>query len=76
MPTTKDLYDPVEAINQETNNDSKQSLDKKDEKLLEDLTTKEMRRSLCHKRSVSWLKKTEYISEKFPKFGTTTDKTK
>lgn len=77
--TEQDLGVSIDLINQETYevNDPNARLTEDDEKLLEDEAPapQDTKRSRCHNRAVAWLKKTEYISTEFNRYGASSDKT-
>lgn len=77
--TEQDLGVTIDLINPETYEvaDSNLRLTEEDEKLLEDevAAPQDTKRSRCHNRSITWLKKTEYISTEFNRYGASSDKT-
>lgn len=79
MLTEQDLGVTIDLINPETYDVPEKTprLEEKDEKLLEDeaLAPQDTKRSRCHNRAITWLKKTEYISTEFNRYGASSDKT-
>ena len=80
MLTEQDLGVSIDLINPETYEiDSIQNnrLAEEDERLLEDeiAAPQDTKRSRCHNRAITWLKKTEYISTEFNRYGASSDKT-
>ncbi|KAF7488611.1 RNA polymerase II-associated factor 1 -like protein [Sarcoptes scabiei] len=78
--TEQDLGVKIDLINPETyeiNNCKNIRLAEEDEKLLEDevVAPQDTKRSRCHNRAITWLKKTEYISTEFNRYGASSDKT-
>lgn len=71
MLTEHDLGVEIDLINKDTYaGDPNAQLDPADEKLLEEdvLTPQDSKRSRHHARSVSWLRRTEYISTESTRF--------
>lgn len=78
--TEQDLGVTIDLINPETyevNEYKNVRLAEEDEKLLEDeiAAPQDTKRSRCHNRAITWLKKTEYISTEFNRYGASSDKT-
>lgn len=80
--TEQDLGVSIDLINPETyelpeNVHPYMRLPDEDERLLEDeiAAPQDTKRSRCHNRAISWLKKTEYISTEFNRYGASSDKT-
>lgn len=77
--TEQDLGVSIDLINPETYEVTEPNLRlaEEDERLLEDelIAPQDTKRSRCHNRSIAWLKKTEYISTEFNRYGASNDKT-
>ncbi|XP_076308947.1 RNA polymerase II-associated factor 1 homolog [Tachypleus tridentatus] len=76
--TEHDMGVVIDLINPNTYAvDLNASLDLEDEKLLEEdnLGPQDSKRSRHHNKAVPWLKKTEYISTEFNRYGVSNDKT-
>ncbi|KAH9506122.1 RNA polymerase-associated factor [Dermatophagoides farinae] len=78
--TEQDLGVTIDLINPETYEIDEYKnlrLAEEDEKLLEDeiAAPQDTKRSRCHNRAITWLKKTEYISTEFNRYGASSDKT-
>ena len=77
--TEHDLGVTIDLINPDTYTAPNESakLAEEDEKLLEEelATPQDSRRSRCHNKTITWLKKTEYISTEFNRYGASSDKT-
>ena len=77
--TEHDLGVTIDLINPETyvSPIENPKLAEEDEKLLEEElnTPQDSKRSRCHNRTITWLKKTEYISTEFNRYGASSDKT-
>jgi len=77
--TEHDLGVTIDLINPETYVAPIEStkLADEDEKLLEEevATPQDSKRSRCHNKAITWLKKTEYISTEFNRYGASSDKT-
>ena len=77
--TEHDLGVTIDLINPETYIPPSDStkLAEEDEKLIEEelATPQDSRRSRCHNKTITWLKKTEYISTEFNRYGASSDKT-
>ena len=79
--TEHDLGVEIDLINPETYHVPPEmaghlALEPEDEKLLEDeaITPQNTKRSLNHHKAVPWLKKTEYISTEFNRYGASSEK--
>lgn len=77
--TEQDLGVTIDLINPETYDNSDYpnlQMEDEDEKLLEDevAAPQDTKRSRCHNRAITWLKKTEYISTEFNRYGASSDK--
>lgn len=78
--TELDLGVNIDLINPDTYEPPEQGIlkiDEEDDRLLEDEVTAptDTKRSRCHNRTVTWLKKTEYIATEFNRYGTSNEKT-
>lgn len=76
--TEHDLGVTIDLINPDTYAvDPHAALHPEDERLLEEdsLTPQDSKRSRHHNKAVPWLKKTEYISNEFNRYGNTSEKT-
>jgi RNA polymerase II-associated factor 1 len=77
--TEHDLGVTIDLINPETYVPPIEStkLAEEDERLIEEevITPQDSKRSRCHNKAITWLKKTEYISTEFNRYGASSDKT-
>lgn len=77
--TEHDLGVTIDLINPDTYTPPAHPVEmaKEDEKLLEEeiVTPHDSKRSQFHNKIVPWMKKTEYISTEFNRYGASSDKT-